>query len=126
MRNRTLRRDRDYVSLSSAISSMRAKELANYIFVIGLINLKHCKLFKSRDWDNFMARFKELAVKLEVDRIINYYDFRTEISDLIDNMSFDECKDKLMVLVREAYGCKEHEDLYEVAKKLFKASDEVF
>lgn len=126
MRNRTLRRDRDYVSLSSAISSMRAKELANYIFVIGLINLKHYKLFRSKEWECFMVRFKELAVKLEVDRTINYCDFRIEISDLIDNMVFAGCKEKLMVLVREAYGCKDHEVLYEVAKKLFKASDEVF
>ena len=45
MRNRTKRKDREYGSLSAAISSLRAKELANYILVIGKINLFNCKLF---------------------------------------------------------------------------------
>lgn len=45
MRNRIKRIDREYGSLASAISSLKAKELANYILVIGKINLFDCKLF---------------------------------------------------------------------------------
>ena len=45
MRNRIKRIDREYGSLSAAISSLKAKELANYILVIGKINLFDCKLF---------------------------------------------------------------------------------
>lgn len=38
MRDRTLRKDRDYNSLGSAISSLKAKELVDYIFIIEKVN----------------------------------------------------------------------------------------
>ena len=49
MRNRIKRIDREYGSLSAAISSLKAKELANYILVVGKINLLDCKLFDHCD-----------------------------------------------------------------------------
>lgn len=120
MRNRIKRIDREYGSLASAISSLKAKELANYIFVIGLINQKWKQLFDLGDWQFFMVEFKKLIIKLEVERKMKYCDFKKQIGEYIENMAYEEVKEELIVLVREAYGIKDDEELYEVAKRIFK------
>lgn len=120
MRNRIKRIDREYGSLASAISSLRAKELANYIFTIGLINQKWKQLFDLGDWQFFMVEFKKLIIKLEVERKMKYCDFKKQIGEYIENMAYEEVEEGLIVLVREAYGIKDDEELYEVAKRIFK------
>ena len=120
MRNRTKRKDREYGSLASAISSLKAKELANYIFAIGLINYDWKQLFDLGDWQFFMVEFKKLIIKLEVERKMKYCDFKKQIGEYIENMAYEEVKEELMILVRESYGVKDDEELYEVAKGIFK------
>lgn len=120
MRNRIKRKDREYGSLSAAISSLKAKELANYILVVGKINLLNCKLFDHCDWQFFLAKFKRLIIKVEVERKMRFYDFKKQLSDYIEKMVYEDYKDELLILVREAYGIKDDEELYEVAKRIFK------
>ena len=107
MRNRTKRVDREYGSLSAAISSLKAKELANYILVVGKINLLDCKLFDHCDWQFFLAKFKRLIIKVEVERKMRFCDFKKQLSDYIEKMVYEDYKDELMILVREAYGIKD-------------------
>ena len=120
MRNRTKRVDREYGSLSAAISSLKAKELANYILVVGKINLFDCKLFDHCDWQFFLAKFKRLIIKVEVERKMRFCDFKKQVSDFIEKMAYEDYKDELMILVREAYGTKDDDKLYEIAKGIFK------
>lgn len=120
MRNRIKRIDREYGSLASAISSLKAKELANYILVIGKINLFDCKLFDYCDWQFFLAKFKRLIISVEVERKMRFCDFKKQLSEYIEQMAYEDYKEELMILVREAYGIKDDEELYEAAKRLFK------
>ena len=119
MRNRIKRKDREYGSLSAAISSLKAKELANYILVVGKINSLDCKLFDHCDWQFFLAKFKRLIIKVEVERKMKFCDFKKQLSDYIEKMVYEDYKDELMILVREAYGIKDDKELYEVAKRIF-------
>lgn len=120
MRNRIKRKDREYGSLSAAISSLKAKELANYILVVGKINMLECKLFDHCDWQFFLAKFKRLIIKVEVERKMRFCDFKKQLSDYIEKMVYEDYKNELMILVREAYGIKDDKELYEVAKRIFK------
>ena len=120
MRNRIKRKDREYGSLSAAISSLKAKELANYILVVGKINMLDCKLFDHCDWQFFLAKFKRLIIKVEVERKMRFCDFKKQLSDYIEKMVYEDYKNELMILVREAYGIKDDKELYEVAKRIFK------
>ena len=120
MRNRIKRKEREYGSLSAAISSLKAKELANYILVVGKINMLDCKLFDICDWQFFLAKFKRLIIKVEVERKMRFCDFKKQLSDYIEKMVYEDYKDELMILVREAYGIKDDDKLYEVAKIIFK------
>ena len=120
MRNRTKRVDREYGSLSAAISSLKAKELANYILVMGKIHTFDCKLFDICDWQFFLTKFKKLIIRVEVERKMRFCDFKKQLSDYIEKMVYEDYKEELMILVREAYGIKDDEELYEVAKRIFK------
>ena len=120
MRNRIKRIDREYGSLAAAISSLKARELSNYILVIGKINLFDCKLFDYCDWQFFLTKFKKLIIKVEVERKMRFCDFKKQLSDYIEKMVYEDYKDELMILVREAYGIKDDKELYEVAKRIFK------
>ena len=110
MRNRIKRIDREYGSLAAAISSLKAKELANYILVIGKINLFDCKLFDYCDWQFFLTKFKKLIIKVEVERKMRFCDFKKQLSDYIEKMVYEDYKDELMILVREAYGIKDDKE----------------
>ena len=120
MRNRIKRIDREYGSLSAAISSLKAKELANYILVMGKIHTFDCKLCDYCDWQFFLTKFKKLIIKVEVERKMRFCDFKKQLSDYIENMAYEDHKEELMILVREAYGIKDEEELYKVAKRIFK------
>ena len=120
MRDRTLRKDRDYNSLGSAISSLKAKELVDYIFIIEKVNRTWCRLFDPYDWQCFMVKFKELAIKLEVERKMRYGDFKKKIGKYIENISYEEFKNEMIVLVRETYVSKEENELFKKAKTIFK------
>ena len=124
MRNRTLRKDRKYDELKNAIESLKSKELCNYIYVIGLIHLKHTSLFYQEDWDDFLVMFKDLAIQLEIDRKINYAEFRKIIAEWIDENVYPEYKYQLFRLVRESYNIKNHENLYKKTIELFREKKE--
>ena len=87
-----------------------------------------CKLFDHCDWQFFLAKFKRLIIKVEVERKMRFCDFKKQVSDFIEKMAYEDYKDELMILVREAYGTKDDEKLYEIAKGLFnkeKTEDEL-
>ena len=59
---------------------------------------------------------------------MRFCDFKKQVSDFIEKMAYEDYKDELMILVREAYGTKDDEKLYEIAKGLFnkeKTEDEL-
>ena len=64
--------------------------------------------------------FKELAKQLEVEKSIKYKEYREVFGKLIEEYTKEEVHDKLILLVREAYGSKDEDTLYEVAKTIFK------
>ena len=51
---------------------------------------------------------------------MRFCDFKKQLSDYIENMAYEDHKEELMILVREAYGSKDEDTLYEVAKTIFK------
>ena len=51
---------------------------------------------------------------------MRFCDFKKQLSEYIENMAYEDYKDELMILVREAYGIKDDKELYEVAKRIFK------
>lgn len=67
-----------------------------------------------------MVKFKELAIKLEVERKMRYGDFKKKIGKYIENISYEELKNEMIVLVRETYGSKEENELFKKAKTIFK------
>ena len=57
---------------------------------------------------------------LELEKNIKYKEFRESLGKLIEKYTKEEVHDKLIILVREAYGSKDEDSLYEVAKTIFK------
>ena len=116
---RIKRADRDYDMLSSSLCALKYKELLNFFSVIGEFHFYEMKIFKDGVWNDFSKKGKSLAVKLEVERKINYKEYREAFSELIQEYTKEELHDKLILFVREVYGEKDEDVLYEKAKKIF-------
>lgn len=106
--------------LASSLCGLKYKDLVKYFSVIGKIHFYDWKIFKDGVWNEFSRKGKELAVKLEVEKSIKYKEYRIEFGKLIEEYTKEEVHDKLILLVREAYGSKDEDTLYEVAKTIFK------
>ena len=47
---------------------------------------------------------------------MKFCDFKKQLSDYIEKMVYEDYKDELMILVREAYGIKDDKELYEAVR----------
>jgi hypothetical protein len=54
-----------------------------------------------------------------VEKSIKYKEYREEFGKLIEEYTKEELHEKLMLLVRETYGVKDEDTLYECAKRIF-------
>ena len=106
--------------LASSICGLKYKDLARYFRVIGKIHFFEKKIFKDGVWEEFSKKGKDKARLLELEKKIKYKEFRESLGKLIEEYTKEEVHDKLIVLVREAYGSKDEDSLYEVAKTIFK------
>lgn len=106
--------------LASSLCGLKYKDLFMYFSVIGKYHFLEKKIFKDGVWNEFSNKGKELAKKLEVEKSIKYKEYREQFGKLIEEYTKEEVHDKLILLVREAYGSKDEDTLYEVAKTIFK------
>ena len=117
---RVNRKDRFYGSVVEVLSKFRYKELANYFYVIGLCNHYGADIFERVNIKPYMKEIRGLIDRFEIERKINYKTFRAGVIEAIEKYTKEEVHDKLILLVREAYGSKDEDSLYEVAKTIFK------
>ena len=106
--------------LASSLCGLKYKDLFMYFSVIGKYHFLEKKIFKDGVWNEFSNKGKELAKKLEVEKSIKYKEYREQFGKLIEEYTKEDVHDKLILLVREAYGSKDEDSLYEVAKTIFK------
>ena len=106
--------------LASSLCGLKYKDLFMYFSVIGKYHFLEMKIFKDGVWEEFSRKGKDLAKQLEVEKSIKYKEYREEFGRLIEEYTKEEVHDKLILLVREAYGSKAEDSLYEVAKTIFK------
>lgn len=109
----------DENKLSSAICGLKYKDLAKYFRVIGKLHFCEKKIFKDGTWDEFSKCGKELAKQLEIEKSIKYKEYRIEFGKLIEKYTIEEFHNNLILLIREAFGAKDDDTLYENAKKIF-------
>ena len=110
----------DCNKLASSLCGLNYKDLFRYFSVIGKYHFLEKKIFKDGVWEEFSRKGKDLAKQLEVEKSIKYKEYREEFGRLIEEYTKEEVHDKLILLVREAYGSKDEDSLYEVAKTIFK------
>ena len=106
--------------LACSFCGLKYEDLFRYFSVIGKYHFLEKKIFKDGVWDEFSRKGKELAKQLEVEKSIKYKEYREAFGKLIEEYTKEEVHDKLILLVREAYGSKDEDTLYEVAKTIFK------
>ena len=106
--------------LASSLCGLKYEDLFRYFSVIGKYHFLEKKIFKDGVWDEFSKKGKELAKQLEVEKSIKYKEYREEFGRLIEEYTKEEVHEKLILLVRETYGSKDEDSLYEVAKTIFK------
>ena len=106
--------------LASSLCGLKYKDLFMYFSVIGKYHFLEKKIFKDGVWEEFSRKGKDLAKQLEVEKSIKYKEYREEFGRLIEEYTKEEVHDKLILLVREAYGSKDEDTLYEIAKTIFK------
>lgn len=106
--------------LASSLCGLKYKDLFRYFSVIGKYHFLEKKIFKDGVWEEFSRKGKDLAKQLEVEKSIKYKEYREAFGKLIEEYTKEEVHDKLILLVREAYGSKDEDTLYEVAKTIFK------
>ena len=122
-RTRTLRKDRDYPMLNAAIKSLKYKELLNYMSTFGKLQIVH-KLFMSKEnFDVFMKTLKTKINEFEVERKINYKEFRDWMGDAIEVLSDESTHNQLIQLARDMYNLKSEDDAYEIGKRIFQIEE---
>ena len=112
------RKDRDYPVLGSALKSLRHNEFAKFYGVYGKLQIGW-NLFCSRnDWNAFHLWMRPHIDKFMA-RQISYKVFRDELADYIEMLSNPTTHEKLVMLAREAFNCKDNDELYRKGKKIF-------
>lgn len=106
--------------LANSICGLKYKDLFRYFSVIGKYHFLEQRLFKDGVWEEFSRKGKDLAKQLEVEKSIKYKEYRETFGKLIEEYTKEEVHEKLILLVREAYGSKDEDTLYDMAKTIFK------
>lgn len=122
-RIRTLRKDRDYPMLNAAIGSLKYKELLNYMMVFGKLQILHRLFMPKENFDSFMRVLKTKINEFEVERKINYKEFRDWMGDAIEVLSDESTHNQLIQLARDIYNLKNEEDAYIIGKRIFGIKD---
>ena len=105
--------------LASSLCGLTYKDLFRYFSVVGKFHFLEKKIFKDGVWNEFSKKGKELAKQLEVEKSIKYKEYREEFGKLMEEYTKEELHEKLMLLVRETFGAKDEDTLYECAKRIF-------
>ena len=116
---RVNRKDRFYGSVVEVLSNYRYKELATYFLVIGLCNLYGADIFERENIKPYMKKIKELMDKFEVERIINYIEFRKCVSETIEKYTKKDSHLKLIQLGVELFNVRNTDKALEIGNRLF-------
>lgn len=116
---RVNRKDRFYGSVVEVLSNFRYKELANYFYVIGLCNHFGADIFERENIKPYMKEIRVLIDKFEIERKINYKEFRKGVIEVIDKYTKKESHLKLIRLGIELFNIKEHEEALDIGNKVF-------
>ena len=116
--NRKIRKDRDYPVLASALKSLRQNEFAKFYNVYGRFQIGW-GIFASNDEWSIFRKWMRPHVDNLIARRITYRSFRDQLAEYIDRMTDPRMHEKLIVLARETYNCRDEWDLYELGKELF-------
>ena len=116
---RVNRKDRFYGSVVEVLSNYRYKELANYFYVIGLCNHYGADIFERENIKPYMKKIKELMDKFEVERKINYKEFRKCVSETIEKYTKKESHLKLIQLGVELFNVRNTDKALEIGNRLF-------
>ena len=116
---RVNRKDRFYGSVVEVLSNYRYKELATYFLVIGLCNHYGADIFERENIKPYMKNIKELMDKFEVERKINYKEFRKCVSETIEKYTKKESHLKLIQLGVELFNVRNTDKALEIGNRLF-------
>ena len=116
---RIKRKDKFYGSVVEVLSNYRYKELANYFYVIGLCNHYGADIFERENIKPYMKEIKELMDKFEVERKINYKEFRKGVSETIEKYTKKESHLKLIQLGVELFNIKDEDEALEIGNIKF-------
>ena len=116
---RVNRKDRFYGSVVEVLSNYRYKELATYFYVIGLCNHYGADIFERANIKPYMKEIKELMDKFEVERKINYKEFRKCVSETIEKYTKKESHLKLIQLGVELFNVRNTDKALEIGNRIF-------
>ena len=113
------RKDKFYSSVVEVLSNFRYKELANYFYVIGLCNHYGADIFERENIKPYMKEIRLLIDKFEIERKINYKEFRKGVIEAIDKYTIKESHLKLIELGIELFNIKDIDEALEIGNWIF-------
>ena len=116
---RVNRKDKFYSSVVEVLSNFRYKELANYFYVIGLCNHYGADIFERENIKPYMKEIRLLIDKFEIERKINYKEFRKGVIEAIDKYIKKESHLKLIQLGVELFNIKDSDEALEIGNRIF-------
>ena len=112
------RKDREYPLLAAAIKSLRHSELANFYGVYGRLQIQWHLFCTNDEWIKFQSWMKP-HIENMMARRISFKVFKDEFADYIERLSNPYTHERLVILVRDAFNCKDDKELYRMAKEVF-------
>ena len=116
---RVNRKDKFYSSVVEVLSKFRYKELANYFYVIGLCNHYGANIFEKVNIKPYMKEIRGLIDRFEIERKINYKEFRKGVIEAIDKYIKKESHLKLIQLGVELFNIKDSDEALEIGNRIF-------
>ena len=122
---RQIRKERDYPMLGAALKSFRHAEFAKFYGVFGRLQIGWNLFCSRKEWVEFQTWFKPLIDQLRT-RKVSYVVFRNQLADHMEQLSNPNTHDKLILLAREAFNCKDDEELYKKGKEIFELKNTIW
>ena len=116
---RVNRKDKFYSSVVEVLSNFRYKELANYFYVIGLCNHYGADIFERENIKPYMKEIRGLIDIFDIERKINYKEFRKGVIEAIDKYTIKESHLKLIELGIELFNIKDIDEALEIGNWIF-------
>ena len=119
---RQARKDREYKTLYSALTTLKKYEFAAFYGAWGNLQIRwnvFCTREKGREFHKWMGE----QVKLLESRKVSYKVFKERLASYIQSISNPDTHEKLIELVREIFVTDTYEEFYEKARKMFRVGE---